>query len=85
MPCVANYYSEPLILISGENQDAQKLQYIDNLGPGEVVAIGNGNNDRKMLAASRIGIAVCLDECVSSDALKAATLVVKSPIAALPQ
>jgi len=72
-----------LVMITGEDQDVQKLHYVENLGPGNVVAIGNGNNDRKMLASARIGIAVCLNEGVSSDALKAATLMVKSPMDAL--
>jgi soluble P-type ATPase len=63
--------------------DIQKLEYIEKLGAENVVAIGNGNNDRKMLAKARIGIAVCMAEGLSTDALKAATIMVNSPMHAL--
>jgi soluble P-type ATPase len=72
-----------LVMITGENQDVQKLQYIEKLGPDSVVAIGNGNNDRKMLAKARIGIVICMAEGVSLDAVNAGTILVNSPMDAL--
>ncbi len=49
-------------ILEGNNEDAQKEAYVQNLGAEDVIALGNGNNDRKMLKAARIGIAVCLKE-----------------------
>jgi soluble P-type ATPase len=72
-----------IAILSGDKQDIQKEQYINSLGPEHVFAVGNGNNDRKMLAAARIGVAVCLSEGVSTDALKSATVFVPSVIDAL--
>jgi len=70
-------------ILSGQSHDAQKEQYVRRLGCGKVVALGNGNNDRLMLAAARIGIAVCLREGCSTDAVKAADIVVMSATDAL--
>lgn len=67
-------------ILSGEDHDLQKENYVKALGPFSVVALGNGNNDRKMLKAARIGIAVCLNEGCSVDALTSADILVKSPI-----
>jgi len=67
-------------ILSGEDHDLQKENYVKVLGPFSVVALGNGNNDRKMLKAARIGIAVCLNEGCSVDALTSADILVKSPI-----
>ena len=72
-----------LVIISGENQDIQKQEYFEKLGTDNAVAIGNGNNDRKMLAKARISIAVCLKEGMSADAAKAATIIVTTPTDAL--
>jgi len=67
-----------LTMLTGENQDAEKSRYVEKLGSETVAAIGNGNNDRKMLAAARIGIAVCLNEGLAIDTLKAATIMTGS-------
>jgi soluble P-type ATPase len=72
-----------LVLLFGENQDVQKLNYVENLGAENVVAIGNGNNDRKMLSGAAIGIAVCINEGASVDAIKAAKILANSPLDAL--
>ncbi len=65
-------------LLSLDNEDVQKEQYIQKLGTEQVIAIGNGNNDRRMLKAARLGIAVIEEEGASSQAITAATIVVKS-------
>ena len=48
-----------------------------------VVAFGNGNNDRKMLKAARIGIAVSQREGCAADAIMAADIHVTSANAGL--
>jgi soluble P-type ATPase len=45
-------------ILTGENHDVQKEEYVRTLGADSVVAFGNGNNDRKMLKAARVGVAV---------------------------
>jgi len=52
------------ILREADSADA-KLRYIRDLGTVAVVAIGNGRNDRKMLAAAAIGIATIQKEGAS--------------------
>ena len=61
-----------------ESQDVQKELYTMTLGADLVIAIGNGINDRKMLKSARVGIAVCLDEGIAAEAVKAADILVKS-------
>ncbi len=65
-------------ILEGENHDVQKADYVSKLGPETVVAFGNGNNDRGMLKAARIGVAVCLDEGCATDAIKSADILVTS-------
>jgi P-type E1-E2 ATPase len=65
IPCEAH-------VLEGEYHDLQKEEYVEKLGAGSVVALGNGNNDRKMLRAARIGIAVTEDEGCAVDILMAA-------------
>lgn len=69
-----------LQILSGDNHAAQKQQYIRTLGADEVIALGNGNNDRLMLETARIGVAVCLAEGCAIKALQAADLLVFSPL-----
>ena len=66
------------ILLTGEDQDIQKEDYIKKLGPDHVAAVGNGNNDRRMLHAARLGIAVIEGEGASAQAVMAAAIVVRS-------
>jgi soluble P-type ATPase len=49
---------------------------VQALGAGHVVAIGNGRNDRMMLAAAALGIAVCGTEGLAGEALRASAVVV---------
>ena len=70
-------------ILEGKDHDIQKEEYIKKLGAGSVVAFGNGNNDRKMLNAANIGIAVCLNEGCSKDAIASADVFVISIIDAL--
>ena len=67
-----------LFILTGEAHDAQKEEYVRRLGADKVVAFGNGNNDRKMLKAARVGIAVSQGEGCAVDALMAADVHVAS-------
>lgn len=66
-------------ILTGENHDVQKAEYVKKLGADSVVAFGNGNNDRKMLKTARIGIAVSLGEGCAADALMSSDIFVTSP------
>jgi soluble P-type ATPase len=70
-------------ILTGENHDAQKEEYVKTLGSEGVIAFGNGSNDRRMLRKAKIGIAICLDEGCSVDAVQSADILVKSPADAL--
>jgi len=61
-------------ILKGEFHDLQKEEYVEKLGAASVVAFGNGNNDRKMLRAARIGIAVTEKEGSAVDILMAGDL-----------
>jgi P-type E1-E2 ATPase len=66
------------IVLEGDYHDVQKEEYIEKLGAASVIAFGNGNNDRKMLRAARIGIAVTENEGCAVDILMAADIHVTS-------
>lgn len=70
-------------ILEGGNHDVQKEEYVRRLGADKVVAVGNGNNDRRMLKIARIGITVCLPEGCSTDAITSGDILVASPIDAL--
>ncbi len=72
-----------LHVLEGEGHTLQKERYVLSLGADGVVALGNGNNDAKMLKAAKVGISVCLKEGCSVDALTAAKIVVRLPIDAI--
>jgi len=55
----------------------QKRAHVKALGAGQVIGIGNGNNDTMMLAAASLGIAVLGQEGTSVEALLAADVVVR--------
>jgi len=72
-----------LSVLSAEGQDEAKLAYVNELGAEGTVCIGNGRNDRYMLAASVLGIAVVLQEGASSLSLAAADVVCTDILSAL--
>jgi soluble P-type ATPase len=61
-------------ILTGEDHDVQKEEYIKNLGVESIIAFGNGNNDRRMLKAARLGIAVSEGEGCAVDAIIAANI-----------
>lgn len=64
--------------LSGEAIDIQKELFVRDLGAEIVIAIRNGNNDRKMLAAAKHGIAVIEEEGCSVNALLSAGIAVRN-------
>ena len=65
------------------SQDQAKLDYITGLGPEQTVCMGNGRNDRLMLKAAGLGVAVILEEGAAAETLIAADVVCKTIIDAL--
>ena len=62
-------------IIAEKNQGKRKLAYVEELGPEVSVSIGNGRNDRLMLKASALGIAVIQEEGTALEALQSADVV----------
>ena len=65
-----------LSILPATRQDRAKRAYVKRLGASQVVCIGNGRNDRLMLKATALGIAVLQKEGAASEAMAAADLVV---------
>ena len=57
-------------------EDHQKANFIHNLGPEKVIAVGQGTNDAEMLKVAALGIAVMSEEGLAVPALLNADLVV---------
>lgn len=72
-----------LDIIGKGDQQKQKLDFIESLGPEKVISIGNGFNDLLMLKESALGIAVIQKEGAAAKTLAAADIVVTSIIDAL--
>ncbi len=72
-----------LVVISPDDQDIAKLQYIETLGPETTACIGNGRNDRLMLKRAALGIAVIQGEGAASETIAAADIVTTGILDAL--
>ena len=79
---MANMPCEITILPQGR-QDEAKQQFIQVLGANRCVPVGNGRNDRLMLAEAELGIAVIEGEGAASATLLAADVVAPGICAAL--
>jgi soluble P-type ATPase len=66
-----------------ESQAEAKLEFISKLGADQVIAIGNGRNDKKMLAAAAVGIAVIQKEGASTETVATADVVSSNILDAL--
>ena len=64
-------------VLQSEDHTLEKKLYIDELNADECVAIGNGNNDIKMIQSAAIGIAVLGDEGCSTQSLLASDITCK--------
>jgi soluble P-type ATPase len=65
------------------DQDAAKRDFVGRLGCAATVAVGNGRNDRLMLAAAELGIAVLLREGAATETMAAADIVCPGIVPAL--
>lgn len=61
-------------VLAGPGLDEQKERFVRGLGPEGVAAFGNGLNDRRMLRAARLGIAVTGPEGCAVEALIASDI-----------
>lgn len=75
----------PVILsvLSGGSHDVAKRRYVEQLDARRCVAIGNGRNDRLLLAAAALGIAVVQGEGAATQTLIAADVAAPDILAAL--
>lgn len=64
-----------LALIPLDHQDIAKLEYVKKLGCEQTVSMGNGLNDRLMLKASALGVAVIQGEGAANETLASADIV----------
>jgi soluble P-type ATPase len=67
-----------MVVIGREDQAGEKLKYIQGLGIEQTVCVGNGVNDRLMLQAAALGIAVIQAEGAAGVTLQAADVVTTS-------
>jgi P-type E1-E2 ATPase len=65
-----------LVRVKPGDEASQKQALVERLGASQVVAIGNGANDARMLSAAALGIAVLGQEGLDPEALQAADLLV---------
>ncbi len=70
-------------ILARSGQDRAKRRYVKSLGASRVVCIGNGRNDRLMLKAAALAIAVIQKEGAASAAVSAAHVVAPDIIDAL--
>jgi soluble P-type ATPase len=67
------------LTIVPENAQAEaKRAHVERLGAQSVFAIGNGRNDRMMLAAAAVGVAIVQSEGGAAEAIASADVVAKS-------
>lgn len=69
-------FESALKILGPTNQDAQKAQLVQRLGPLSCAAIGNGRNDVLMLKEAALGIAVLGPEGMASELLESADVLV---------
>lgn len=62
------------LVLTGPGEDRQKEAYVRGLGAERVAALGNGMNDRLMLRAAALGIAVTQAEGCAVEAITAARI-----------
>ncbi|NOY68712.1 MAG: ATPase P [Deltaproteobacteria bacterium] len=72
-----------LSILPKEDQAGGKLAYVNNLGAERCACIGNGRNDRLMLKAAGLGMAVILEEGAALETVISADIVCTSITSAL--
>ena len=68
--------------LTGGNEQEQKRLYVQKLGSGKVIALGQGANDAAMLKEAALGICVMSQEGTATEALLSADIVVPDIFAA---
>ena len=66
-----------LLILGRGSHDQAKARYVRKLGADRTACVGNGRNDRLMLRAAALGIAVIEAEGAASQSIVAADLVVR--------
>jgi P-type E1-E2 ATPase len=64
-----------LTILPVKGQAEAKLDVVNRLGADTVIAIGNGRNDRKMLKAAAVGIALVQKEGCAAEAAASADII----------
>jgi len=64
-----------VVILPVDDQAQAKLDFVSGLGTNTVVAIGNGRNDREMLRAAALGIALVQPEGAAAETVAAADVV----------
>jgi soluble P-type ATPase len=72
-----------LAVLNAGDEHRQKADYLERLGADISAAIGNGRNDREMLARAALAIAVLGAEGLAAEALMVADIVAPNAVAAL--
>jgi len=72
-----------LKIIPLESQSEAKLAFVDELGAEYVIAFGNGRNDRLMLKASAVGVALLQVEGGSAETQASTNVISKDILDAL--
>jgi len=72
-----------LAILPVDNQAEGKLEYVESLGAEQAACVGNGRNDRLMLDAAALGIAIVGPEGAAAETLEAADVVCPDIVAAL--
>ena len=67
-----------VIVLSSDDHTQEKAAFIESLGAVHCAAIGNGNNDAKMLERAAVGIALLGDEGLCSTTFLKSDLVCKN-------
>ena len=72
-----------LSILPRADQAGGKLDYVRAIGADRTMSIGNGRNDRLMLQASGLGVAVILEEGAAMETVTSADIVCRSIVSAL--
>ncbi|MCJ8328660.1 MAG: ATPase P [Lentisphaeria bacterium] len=72
-----------LTILGKDNQDQGKLDFVNKLGADSVVTMGNGRNDKLMLADSALGICLLQKEGLNVQTLQSADILCSSAVDAL--
>jgi P-type E1-E2 ATPase len=64
-----------VLILPAQDQARRKRDYVEQLGAAHTVCIGNGRNDRMMLAVAALAVAVTQEEGAAAETLQEADVV----------